>query len=214
MQTEMKVSKGIGCKRKCAENFRECKCGEKLQCQVMGDFLILEFGGSELVAEYLSKRVENGWKDSEESRSSTIKRLVTILFIQLNNVLEIRFDIEQHQLKFNLQNGLSLETSDWLSTAVFLNSESCKRKLIKYEDYTVSLHPAEANTILIRDTKSKELIQKTLLYNQTGDLIQDIQVMNMSLIFCPQSFSLRSMRADYLLLLETTRLLFMILKSC
>jgi len=87
-----------------------------------------------------------------------------------------RFDIEQHQLKFNLQNGLSLETSDWLSTAVFLNSESCKRKLIKYKDYTVSLHPAEANTILIRDTKSKELIQKTLLYNQTGDLIQDIQI--------------------------------------
>ena len=86
MQTEMKVSKGIGCKRKCTENFRECKCGEKLQCQVMGDFLILEFGGTELVAEYWSKRVENGWKDSEESRNSTIKRLVTILFTQLNKV--------------------------------------------------------------------------------------------------------------------------------
>ena len=185
----MKVSKGIGCKRKCAENFRECKCGEKLQCQVMGDFLILEFGGTELVAEYWSKRVENGWKNSEESRSSTIKRLVTISFTQLKRYDKTRFDIEQHQLKFNLQNGLSLETSDWLSTAVFLNSESCKRKLIKYEDYTVTLHPAEANTILIRDTKSKELIQKTLLYNQTGDLIQDIQVKNMLLIFCPQSFS-------------------------
>ena len=86
LQTDMKVSKGIGCKRKCVENFRECKCGEKLQCQVMEDFLILEFGGTELVAEYWSKRVENGWKDSEESRNSTIKRLVTILFTQLNKV--------------------------------------------------------------------------------------------------------------------------------
>ena len=59
------------------DNFRECKCGEKLHCQVMGDFLILEFGGSELVAEYQSKRMESGWKVSEESRSSERRRLVT-----------------------------------------------------------------------------------------------------------------------------------------
>lgn len=93
-----------------------------------------------------------------------------------------RFDIEQHQLKFNLQSGLSLETSDWLSTAVFLKSESCKRKLVKYEDYTISLHPAEANTILIRDSKSKELVRKSLLYNKTGHTIQDLQVMNILII--------------------------------
>ena len=176
----MKVSGGIDCKKKCAENFRECKCGEKLHCQVIGDFLILEFGGSELVAEYQSKRVESGWKVSEENRSSERKRLVTSdVFLLMKKSDHTRFDIEQHQLKFNLQTGLSLETSDWLSTAVFLKSESCKRKLIKYEDYTISLHPSEDNTILIRDSKSKELIQKSLLYNKTGHLVQDIQVKKM-----------------------------------
>ena len=77
MQTDLKILDGIGCKRKCADNFRECKCGEKLHCQVLGDFLILEFGGSELVAEYQSKRMESGWKFSEESRSSVRRRLVT-----------------------------------------------------------------------------------------------------------------------------------------
>ena len=85
-----------------------------------------------------------------------------------------RFEIEQHQLKFNLQSGLCLEASDWLSTAVFLKSESCNRKMLKYEDYTIALHPAEANTILIRDSKSKELLQKSFLHAENS--IQDIQV--------------------------------------
>ena len=120
-------------------------------------------------------------------------------------------------MKFNLQSGLSLETSNWLSTAVFLKTESCKRKLIKYEDYTISLHPAEANTILIRDSKSKELVQKSLLYNKTGHTIQDLQVIK-NMLFISSVFKImvffRFMRADYLLLLETAKLLFMTLKSC
>ena len=87
-----------------------------------------------------------------------------------------RFDIEQHQLKFNLKTGLCLETSDWLISPVFIKSESSQRKMIKYEDYTISVHPANANTILIKDSKTKELLQKTLLYNKTTDTIQDLQV--------------------------------------
>ena len=45
----------------------------------MGDFLILEFGGSELVAEYQNKRMESGcgWRSEESIRSSERKRLVT-----------------------------------------------------------------------------------------------------------------------------------------
>ena len=79
VQTEMKVSEGIGCKKKCAENFRDCKCGDKLHCQVIGDFLILEFGGREFVAEYWNKKhkrgVFSGWNtEAEECRSSVRKR--------------------------------------------------------------------------------------------------------------------------------------------
>lgn len=76
IQTEMIVSEGIACKKKCAENFRDCKCGEKLHCQVVGDILILEFGGSEFVAEYRNKmniKVHSGW-NAEECRSSVSKR--------------------------------------------------------------------------------------------------------------------------------------------
>ena len=72
----MKVSDGVSCKKKCEENFRDCHCGEKLQCQVIGDHLILEFGGTELVAEYWSQRVQDGRKLSEETRSSKRKRSV------------------------------------------------------------------------------------------------------------------------------------------
>ena len=79
VQTEMKVSEGIACKKKCAENFRDCKCGDKLHCQVIGDFLILEFGGREFVAEYWNKKhkrgVFSGWNTgAEECRSSVRKR--------------------------------------------------------------------------------------------------------------------------------------------
>lgn len=78
VQTEMKVSEGIACKKKCAENFRECKCGEKLYCQVVGDFLILEFGGSEFVAEYSNKRQrhkrEYASSEAEQCRISVSKR--------------------------------------------------------------------------------------------------------------------------------------------
>ena len=77
----MRVLAGISCKRKCAENFRECTCGDKLQCQVVGDNLILESGGEEFEGEYRSKRVEAGWRVSEETRSTVAKRSAIKLMI-------------------------------------------------------------------------------------------------------------------------------------
>ena len=78
IQTEMIVSEGVACKKKCAENFRDCKCGEKLHCQVVGDFLILEFGGSEFVAEYWNMRQrykrEYASLEAEAEQSSVRKR--------------------------------------------------------------------------------------------------------------------------------------------
>ena len=38
---------GMSCKLKCAENFRRCKCLEKLNCAISGNAVIIEFGGTQ-----------------------------------------------------------------------------------------------------------------------------------------------------------------------
>ena len=59
-QVQLEVISGIACKRKCEENFRSCSCGDKLQCQVSENCLILEFGGNNFSGLYKSKSAPGG----------------------------------------------------------------------------------------------------------------------------------------------------------
>ena len=41
------VVSGATCKLRCAENFRPCKCLEKLNCAISGNAVIIDFGGTQ-----------------------------------------------------------------------------------------------------------------------------------------------------------------------
>ena len=41
------VVSGMSCKQRCVENFRPCKCLEKLNCAISGNAVIIDFGGSQ-----------------------------------------------------------------------------------------------------------------------------------------------------------------------
>ena len=102
-----------------------------------------------MIADYLAFKVENG---NER----------TALANSMEEEVNRKFDTEQFQLKFHLKNDLTLETTDWLSSPVFIQADM--KILLHYEGYIISKHPADCNTILIKDSKSKEVIRKSILY--------------------------------------------------
>ena len=142
----MEVTSGIACKKKCEENFRNCTCGDKLQCQVSENCLILEFGGDKFSGLYKSKSLEEGGRRVEKS-----------------------FPIFEHQLRFHLKEELKMESSDWLTSIVFIKTDNRMRLSVNYKMYTITRHPADLNSILIKNSKSKEVIQKVILYTENDD---------------------------------------------
>jgi len=145
-KVQLEVISGIACKRKCEENFRSCSCGEKLQCQVSESCLILEFGGNNFSGLYKSKSFPGGSLKVEKS-----------------------FPIFEHQLRFHLKDDLKMESSDWLTSIVFIKTDNRMRLSVNYKIYTITRHPADLNSILIKNTKSKEVIQKVILYTENDD---------------------------------------------
>ena len=47
LETIQVVVSGMSCKQRCVENFRPCKCLEKLNCAISGNAVIIDFGGTQ-----------------------------------------------------------------------------------------------------------------------------------------------------------------------
>ena len=62
-----------------------------------------------------------------------------------------------------------MESSDWLTSIVFIKTDNRMRLSVNYKMYTITRHPADLNSILIKNTKSKEVIQKVILYTENDD---------------------------------------------
>ena len=124
-KVELEIKSGIGCKLKCRENFRDCRCGERLECEVSGDNLVLEFGGDSLTAQYSITDYTTS-SQPEKYQSS----------------LEEQFGLEHFQLRFSLKTGLMLEMKNWLSSPVFLRrTEENVSLKVSNEVFTVEKHP-------------------------------------------------------------------------
>ena len=127
---ELEVKSGIGCKLKCKENFRDCLCGERLECQVYQDNLVLEFGGDHLTAQYSITDHTTSSSQPEKYQSS----------------LEEKFGLEHFQLRFSLKTGLKLEMKNWLSSPVFLKRREDVSLKVSTEVFTVEKHPGKSIT--------------------------------------------------------------------
>ena len=108
---------------KCKENFRSCHCGERLECEVYQDSLVLEFGGDRIRARYSS---------TDHTAPSPVKSEWR---------LEEGFKVEQFQLRFSLKTGLELELKDWLSSAVFMKRSEKISLKASTQAFTVERHP-------------------------------------------------------------------------
>jgi len=96
---------GAACKKKCAENFRECRCLERLKCAMDGNLVALEFGG----CTYSEVRREGEGRGLLSTPSTTATH---------------RFQAPQFQVSLHLGLGLKLDTSSWLSSPVFMSSQT------------------------------------------------------------------------------------------
>ena len=113
---------------KCQENFRDCRCGERLECEVYQDNLVLEFGGDRLAAEYsVTDYTASSSSQPEKYQSS----------------LEEKFSLEHFQLRFSLKTGLMLEMKNWLSSPVFLKRTEDISVKVSNEVFTVEKHPGK-----------------------------------------------------------------------
>jgi len=133
---------GLACKQKCVENFRECHCKEKLDCDLSGNSLVVDFGGNSFYGEYVTN-----------SRAVSIERK--------------QFDIEQFQLNFHLKLDLKLEISNWLCTPVFIKKKPNKLKL-EFDSMTIERHPADPTYLMIKDKNTQEIKHKFQPYNNTA----------------------------------------------
>lgn len=136
-KVELKIN-GLACKQKCVENFRECHCKEKLDCDVSGNSLVVDFGGNSFYGEYVTN-----------SRAVSIERK--------------QFDIEQFQLNFHLKLDLELEISNWLCTPVFMKKKPNKLKL-EFDSMTIERHPADPTYLMIKDKNTQEIKHKLQPY--------------------------------------------------
>jgi len=132
-KVELKIE-GLACKQKCVENFRECHCKEKLDCDMSGNSLVVDFGGNSFYGEYVTN-----------NRAVSIERK--------------QFDIEQFQLNFHLKLDLKLEISNWLCTPVFIKKKPNKLKL-EFDSMTIERHPADPTYLMIKDKNTQEIKHK------------------------------------------------------
>lgn len=132
-KVELKVS-GLGCKKKCAENFRPCTCKDKLDCSLSGNSLVVDFGGTNFCGEYITnnKKVD---------------------------IVRNQFEVEQFQLTFHLKLDLKLETSNWLCTPVFIKRKPNRIK-VEFDSLTVLKHPGDPTYLIIKDKNTQEMLHK------------------------------------------------------
>jgi len=128
---------------KCKENFRDCRCGERLECEVYQDNLVLEFGGDHLTAEY---SISDHTAPSQPSKD--------------HSSLEEKFGLEHFQLRFSLKTGLKLEMKNWLSSPVFLKRTEGTSLKVSTEVLTVEKHPGDSTMILIREKESGNVMSR------------------------------------------------------
>ena len=130
-QVQLEIVSGVGCKMKCKENFRPCQCGDWLECEVVQDNLVLQFGGTSLGARYST---------TDLTASSSPQE----------SVLEVeeKFGLEQFQLRFSLKAGLELEMKNWLSSPVFVQKSDKNCLKATTEKFAVERHPGDPITIL------------------------------------------------------------------
>ena len=99
-----------------------------------------------------------------------------------HHTVEKTFDLETFQLKFNLKNDLQLEMTDWLSTPVFISEAATQFKLnLNYANYNIIRHPADKNSILVKDVKTKEVIKKVII---SSDLDEDFDEEGIQGLLC------------------------------
>jgi len=132
-KVELKVS-GVGCKKKCTENFRACTCKDRLDCSVSGNSLVVDFGGTSFHGEYVTN-------------NKTV------------DMIRNEFDTEQFQLTFHLKLDLKLETSNWLCTPVFIKNEPNRTK-VESDSLTFLKHPGDPTYLIIRDNDTQEIKHK------------------------------------------------------
>jgi len=132
-KVELRMS-GLACKKACAENFRDCVCKERLECDLSGNSLVVDFGGDNFYGEYVVDR-----------NTVSIERR--------------KFGMEQFQLSFHLKLDLQLEVSNWLNTPVFIKRKALKDK-IEFDSLTIEKHPADPTYLVIRDKNTKEVKHK------------------------------------------------------
>ena len=112
-------------------------------CQVSQEnLLVVEFGGTVFNGKYEISSCENPRQNSYKT-------------------VEKSFDLETFQLKFNLKNDLQLEMTDWLSTPEFISDTKFKLN-VNFASYNIVRHPADKNSILVKDIKTKEVIRKVI----------------------------------------------------
>ena len=120
----MEIVSGVGCKLKCRDNFRDCHCGDRLECLVEGDRLVLQFGGTSLAARY----------SATDNTASAAPQ-------QSEWRLDEKFEVEQFQLRFSLKAGLELEMKNWLSSPVFLKDIEQYSVKASDDSFIVEKHP-------------------------------------------------------------------------
>lgn len=151
------VVSGHTCKKKCAQNYRDCHCKEKLQCQVSGTRVVVEFGGSLLIGRY-----EGPPKGGE--------------------VVEHRFETDQFQVSLNMKQDLAVESSNWLNTPVFMEKQQERTLSVQEGDLLVERSPSDTlfSTILIKNKKSKEILLRFIPYTGPVPTRYDIEDMRIS----------------------------------
>jgi len=128
---------GTTCKLRCAENFRPCKCLEKLNCAISGNAVIIDFGGTQYRE---VRRVCN----NESGRSNTEWRKLP--FTSASHT----FPSEQFQVTLHLGLGLHLETSTWLSSPVFMEKSGGARLKVEARGWSLQPSPGKASELIVK----------------------------------------------------------------
>jgi len=136
---ELKIQ-GLPCKQKCVENFRECHCKARLDCDMSGNSLVVDFGGNTFYGEYVTNT-----RDVDIVRN--------------------KFDIEQFQLSFHLKLDLKLVISNWLCTPVYIKKNPSKIK-VDFDSFTIQKHPGDPTYLMVKDKNTQEVKHKFQSYLQ------------------------------------------------
>jgi len=137
------VVSGATCKLRCAENFRPCKCLEKLNCAISGNAVIVDFGGIQYREVRRACNNENGRSNADWRKLSFTSASQT-------------FPSEQFQVTLHLGLGLHLETSTWLSSPVFMEGATAAgasggtRLKVEARGWSLQPSPGKAGELIVR----------------------------------------------------------------